>query len=56
MPNDDNANRYRRAAELALEQLDWCINYLRSNRKTALARALTRNRDTIRRRLRELGS
>ena len=52
MTSDDRA-RYQRAAEAALQQLDWCIMYLRGARKTELARALSRNRDHIRRRLHE---
>lgn len=44
--------RYRDAAEFTLEQLDWCISYMRSIRRTELARELSRNRDAIRRRLR----
>ena len=49
MAND--ADRYRKAAEAALEQLDWAIRYLHRIRKTDVARALTRNRESIRRRL-----
>ncbi len=54
MTPDPTATDYRRATELTLEQLDWCINYLRSIRKQKVARAVSRNRDSIRRRLREL--
>ena len=43
----DQASRYRLAAELALQQLEWVINYLRENHKPAIARALQANRDTI---------
>ena len=50
---DDLENRYRRATEAALEQLDWCINYLQAIRQRDLARQLSRNRDGIRRRLRK---
>jgi hypothetical protein len=53
--HDDTVNRYRRATEVTLDQLDWCINYLRSIRKKEIAQALSRNRDTIRERLREFG-
>ena len=42
------AERYRAAAELALDQLQWSINYLYSIRKPALARRLNRNREHIR--------
>jgi hypothetical protein len=53
MTENDTARRYRRAAEAALEQLDWCVMYLREARKSDLARAVSRNRDQIRRRMRE---
>jgi hypothetical protein len=50
--NDDDRNeeleRYRQAAEDALQQLDWCIGYLHGIRKTAISRALARNRSQIR--------
>ncbi len=48
MTENDEARRYRRAAEAALEQLDWCVLYLRNARKSDLARAVSRNRDHIR--------
>lgn len=38
---------YRRAAEAALQQLEWCINYLHRIRKDKVARRLSRNRDSI---------
>ena len=41
------AERYRQAAELALDQLQWCINYLYQIRKPTLARQLKRNREHI---------
>jgi hypothetical protein len=41
------APRYREAAELALEQLEWCIGYLRQIRKPRIAKALEANRATI---------
>jgi hypothetical protein len=53
MVNNDIARRYQRAAEAALEQLDWCVMYLRDARKHDVARAISRNRDHIRQRLRE---
>jgi hypothetical protein len=51
--NDDNGrdaevDRYRRAAEDALQQLDWCIGYLHGIRKVDISRALARNRSHIR--------
>ena len=39
--------RYRRAAQLAIEQLDWCTNYMLEIRKPGIAKALRRNRNTI---------
>jgi hypothetical protein len=41
------AERYREAAELALEQLQWSINYLYRIRKPAIAERLERNREHI---------
>jgi hypothetical protein len=46
------SERYRVAAEEALNQLDWCIAYLHRIRKPAVAAALARNRAEIGRRLR----
>ena len=56
--NDDEthgeeADRYRRAAEDALQQLDWCIGYLHGIRKVDISRALARNRSQIRTQLLE---
>ena len=45
---DDQLRRYRRAAEDALQQLDWCIGYLHGMRKVAISRALAKNRSYIR--------
>jgi hypothetical protein len=45
--NDQQTRRYREAADLAIEQLDWVITYLHRIRKHELARALRRNRMTI---------
>jgi hypothetical protein len=42
---------YRRAAEDALQQLDWAIGYLHGIHKTQISAALARNRSYIRRRL-----
>jgi hypothetical protein len=52
MPANVQARRYQRAAEVALEQLDWCIRYLRQIRKNEVATVLSRNRDQIERRVR----
>jgi hypothetical protein len=56
MPEDDaeteaDLKRYRRAAEDALQQLDWCIGYLHGIRKTKISAALSRNRSQIRTKL-----
>ncbi len=40
--------RYRSAAEDALQQLDWCIGYFAGSHKGQLARALGTNRSHIR--------
>ena len=47
----DEADRYRRAAEDALQQLDWAIGYLHGIKKTEISKALARNRSFIRREL-----
>ena len=41
------AERYRRAAELALEQLAWSIGYLRRIHRPGIARVLEQNLKTI---------
>jgi hypothetical protein len=46
--NHDDTDRYRRAAEDALQQLDWCIGYLHGLRKVEISRALAKNRSYIR--------
>jgi hypothetical protein len=54
MDNDNQADdleRYRRAAEDALQQLDWCIGYLHGIRKNSEARMLSSNRQSIRQNL-----
>jgi hypothetical protein len=47
----DEADRYRKAAEDALQQLDWAIGYLHGIRKLEVSRALAKNRSHIRREL-----
>jgi hypothetical protein len=47
----DAADRYRQAAEHALDQLDWTVNYLYRIHKSDLARGLAKNGASIRRRL-----
>ena len=49
---DEEAARYRRAAEETLEQLDWCVNYLHRIRKPRVAQTIAKNRTEIRRRMR----
>lgn len=51
MAREDEAARYRKAAQLTLDQLEWCVEYLRSIRKTRMAKQLDRNRATIMRRV-----
>jgi hypothetical protein len=41
------AERYRKAAQLALEQLEWCISYLHRIRRSSIAEVLAQNRKTI---------
>jgi hypothetical protein len=43
-----DAERYRQAADDALQQLDWCIGYLHGIRKVKISRALAHNRGVIR--------
>jgi hypothetical protein len=45
------ADRYRKAADDALQQLDWAIGYLHGIRKVEISRALARNRSYIRQEL-----
>jgi hypothetical protein len=47
-PKEQEANRYRMAAEDALQQLDWVIGYLHGIRKNEISRALAKNRSHIR--------
>jgi hypothetical protein len=44
-------DRYRMAAEDALQQLDWAIVYLHGINKVDISRALAKNRSYIRRQL-----
>lgn len=44
---EHDADRYRHAAALALDQLQWCVNYLHGIRKAEIARAVEHNRATI---------
>ena len=47
----DETERYRQAAQDALEQLDWCIGYLHGIHKTKISSQLARNRSHIKRNL-----
>jgi hypothetical protein len=47
----EETDRYRRAAEDALQQLDWAIGYLHGIKKTEISKALAQNRTYIRRNL-----
>jgi hypothetical protein len=55
-PDRDDRNRelerYREAATHAVDQLEWCIDYLYRVRKPDIARAIARNRAQILKRLR----
>jgi hypothetical protein len=50
-PKQEETDRYRQAAEDALQQLDWAIGYLHGIRKVEISRALAKNRSYIRRQL-----
>lgn len=45
----DQTQRFRQAAEDALQQLDWCIGYLHGIHKGRISAQLARNRAYIRR-------
>lgn len=51
MARDDEAARYRQAAQLALDQLEWCVDYFRTIRKVQISKSLARNHAAISRRL-----
>jgi hypothetical protein len=44
---EHEVERYKEAATLALEHLQWCITYLHGIQKGSIARALEKNRATI---------
>jgi hypothetical protein len=48
---ENEADRYRKAADDALQQLDWAIGYLHGIHKVEISKALAKNRSYIRRRL-----
>jgi hypothetical protein len=47
----EEADLYRKAAEDALQQLDWAIGYLHGIRKTEISKSLAKNRSYIRQQL-----
>ena len=47
----NETERYRKAAEDALQQLDWCIGYLHGIRKSQLSAQLAKNRMQIKQKL-----
>lgn len=49
---DREIERYREAAIQALDQLEWCVDYLYRLRKPQIARVVARNRKQILDRLR----
>jgi hypothetical protein len=46
----EEVERYRRAAEATLQQLDWCIDYFARTKHRRVAQVLSTNRADIRRR------
>ena len=48
---DGEIERYRESAAATLKQLEWTAGYLRSIRKSDIAKALDRNRKHIEQRL-----
>lgn len=51
--SNGEVERYRQAAEDALQQLDWCIGYFDGVRKVKISSVLARNRSHIRTQLLE---
>lgn len=47
---ESEAEQYRTAAESALDQLDWCIDYFNRSRQSRIAKSLRENCGQIRRR------
>ena len=45
---NEEVERYRRAAEATLDQLDWCVDYLYRIGKPRIARVIAQNRRHIR--------
>ena len=53
MARADEVARYRKAAHTTLNQLDWCVEYLRRIHKEKLSHQLAVNTTTIRQRSEE---
>jgi len=51
----DEVERYRRAAEETLDQLQWCIEYLHRIGKSRIADVIAKNHRLIRTRMRDQG-
>jgi hypothetical protein len=51
MARSHDTERYRKAAHMTLDQLDWCVKYLRSLHKTKLSAQIEKNRAEIASRL-----
>jgi hypothetical protein len=49
--NQREVERYRQAADDALQQLDWAIGYLHGIHKVEISKALAKNRSFIRQQL-----
>jgi site-specific recombinase XerC len=45
---EHEVERFRRASDDALQQLDWCIGYLHGSGKKGIARSLSKSRSYIR--------
>ena len=52
--SDDETARYRQATHLALDQLQWCVGYLRTIRATKISEHVDRSRTALIRRVREI--
>lgn len=46
---EDELDRYVRAVEELMQQLDWCIGYMQRSGERGIARSLAKNRSTVRR-------
>ena len=52
--SDDETARYRQATHLALDQLQCCVGYLRTIRKTKISEHVDKSRTALIRRVREI--